>query len=161
MPRVDDRHLVAVVHVRLGVVVDGRRFGERGEHVERGQGARGGLNARRFGGDRRAQRLEQLELALEDPLVGAEHLLLVFLQRRRDEALAAGDRLLAVVVGRHGVQVRLRDFDVVAEHAVVADLQRGDAGARALALFHLGDDLLARAADRPQLVELGDRRRRA
>ena len=75
-------------------------------------------------GDLRAQRLEQLELALDDPLVGAEHLLLVFLQRRRDEALAAGNRLLADVVGRHGVQVRLRDFDVVAEHAVEADLQR-------------------------------------
>ena len=60
--------------------------------------------ARRLRRDRAAQRLEQLELALEDPLVGAEHLLLVFLERRRDEALAAGDGLLAVVVGRHAVR---------------------------------------------------------
>ena len=59
---------------------------------------------------RAAQRLEQLELALEDPLVGAEHLLLVLLQRRRDEALAAGDRLLAVVVGRHAA--RRFDFEI-------------------------------------------------
>ena len=73
---------------------------------------------------RGAQRLEQLDFALDDPLVGAEHLLFVLLQRRRDEALAAGDGLLAVVVGRHAGEVRLRDLDVVAEHAVVADLER-------------------------------------
>ncbi len=55
----------------------------------------------------RARRSSKMcELAFEDLLVGAEHLLFVFLQRRRDEAFAAGDRLLAVVVGRHGVQVR-------------------------------------------------------
>ena len=64
------------------------------------------------------------------PLVGAEHLLFVVLERRRDEALAAGDRLLAVIVGGHGVQVRLRDLDVVAEHAIEAHLERVDAGAR-------------------------------
>ena len=93
--------------------------------------------------------------ALENPLVGAEHLLLVLLQRRRDEPLAARDRLLAVIVRRHGMQIRFRDLDVVAEHAVVAHLERVDAGARALALFELGDHLLARAADAPEIVELG------
>ena len=128
--------------------------GQRAEHVEHGQRPRGVLHARRLGGDRRAQRLEDLELALEDALVGAQHLLLVLLQRRRDEALAAGHGLLAVVVRRDVVQVRLGDLDVVAEHAVEADLQRVDAGARALALFHLGDHLLARSADVPQVVEL-------
>ena len=51
------------------------------------------------------------------------------------------------------MQVRLRDLDVVAEDAIEADLQRLDAGARALAVFHLGDDLLARAADVPQVVD--------
>ena len=121
----------------------------------RGQRARRVLDARRFGRHLAAQRLEDLQLALEDPLVGAEHLRLVLLERRRGESLAAGDRLLALVVGRHGVKVGLRDLDVVAEDAVEADLQRADAGARALAVLHLGDDLPARAADRLQLVELG------
>ena len=71
-----------------------------GEHIERRERARGVLDARRLGRDRLAQRLEDLQLALEDPLVGAEHLLLVFLERRRREAFAAGNRLLALVVGR-------------------------------------------------------------
>src|SRR5205823_6291768 len=95
-----------------------------------------------------------LELALENPLVGAEHLLFVLLQRRRDEALAAGNRLLAVVIGRDGMEVRLRDLDVVPEDAVVADLQRRDAGSRPLALLHLRDDLFPRSTDRLDLVEL-------
>ena len=150
------RHnLVAVVHVRLGVVGERGGLGQAGQHVQRRQGAGGVENARRLGGHTCAQRLEELELALEDPLVGAEHLLLVLLERGRDEALAAGNGLLAVIVGRHRVEVRLRHLDVVAEHAIEADLQRGDAGARALLLLHLGDDLLARAADVAQLVELG------
>ena len=152
---VDDRDLVAVVHVRLDVVRKRSGFGEAGKDVERSQRARRFLNARRFGGDPGAQLLEQLDLALEDPLVGAEHFLLVFLQRRRDEPLSTGDRLLAVVVGRHRMQVRLRNLDVVAEHAVVADLQRVDAGASALAFFELGDHLLARSADAPQFVDFG------
>ena len=52
MPRVDDDHLVAVVDVRLGVVVDGGGLGQRGEHVERGERARRRLNPRRLGGHR-------------------------------------------------------------------------------------------------------------
>ena len=52
MPRVDDDDLVAVVHVRLGVVVDGGGLGERGEHVERRERARRRLDARRLGGHR-------------------------------------------------------------------------------------------------------------
>ena len=58
-----------------------------------------------------------------------------------------------MVVGRDRVQIRLGDLDVVAEHAVVAHLQRVDAGARALALFELRDHLFARSADAPQVVE--------
>ena len=117
------------MNVGLDVVVDGRRFGERGEDVERRQRPCRRLNPRRLGGDGAPQLVEDLQLAFDDALVGAQHLLFVFLQRRRDESLAAGDGLLAMVVGWHGVQVRLRDFDVVAEYAVEANLERRDAGA--------------------------------
>ncbi len=118
------------------------------EDVERGQRACGVLNARRFGGDAAAQVLEDLQLALEDSLVGAEYLGLVLLERSRGEPFAAGDGLLALIVVRNGVQVRFGDLDVVAEDTIEADLQRGDAGSGALALLHLGDDLTAGAANR-------------
>ena len=145
MARVGRDELVAGVHLRLGVVLDRRRLGERAR-ARRATRAPRAVSCTRgaSAATRRAQRLEDLELALEDALVGAEDLLLVLLERRRDESLAAGDRLLAVVVGRHACQVRPRDLDVVAEDPVVADLQRRDAGPRALGFFHLGDALLAR-----------------
>src|SRR2546425_1237358 len=84
-----------------------RSTSDAGEDVEPGR--RGGrvLYAGRFGCARPPQSLEDIELALEDPLVGAEHLLFVVLQRRRDEALPARDRLLPMVISRHRVQVRL------------------------------------------------------
>ena len=75
----------------------------------------------------------RLVLEVADALLGAEDLLLVLLELRRDEALGVDQRLLAHVVGRDPVQVRLGDLDVVAEDLVVADLERADAGALPLA----------------------------
>ena len=50
-------------------------FGERGQHVELGQRARGALDPADRRADRRAQRVEQLALrAIADPLLGAEDL---------------------------------------------------------------------------------------
>ena len=156
MTAVGDEEVVAVVDVRFDVVRKGGRLGQPGQHVEGGEAARGFLNPRApRAATRAAKLLEELDFALEDPLVGADHLLLVLLQRRRDEPLSAGNRLLAVIVGRNGVQIRFGDLDVVAEDPVIPHLQRADARPRALALLERGDDLLAGAADAAQLVELG------
>jgi hypothetical protein len=58
--------------LRLDVVVDGGGSASAASTSSVPQRARGRLDARRLGGDRRAQRLEDLQLALENPLVGAE-----------------------------------------------------------------------------------------
>ena len=76
-------HLVAVVDVRLDVVVDGRAFrparpARRAWPSARADAWMRGASA----ATARAKLLEQLELALEDALVGAEDLLFVLLQRR-------------------------------------------------------------------------------
>ena len=63
--------------------------------------------SRSLSGDRAAQIVEQAQLEFEDAFVGTENFLLVLLQRRRDETLAAGDRLFAMVIGRDGVEIRL------------------------------------------------------
>ena len=110
VPRVGDREFVAVVHLGLDVVVDAPRSRPgRASTSSVGERPRRVLDPRRFGRDAGAERLEELELALEDPLVGAEDLVFVLLQRRRDEALAAGNRLLAEVVGRHACRF---DFEI-------------------------------------------------
>ena len=154
MAAVGYSQLFAVVHVGLDVVIDGGVFGERRQDIERGQRARRCLDSRRFCGHRTDKCFEELELAFKNPLVSAEHFFFVFFQRRRDETLAAGDGLLAQVVGRDGVQVGFGDLDVVPEDTVVADLEGPNTCARPLSVLHLGDHLLARAADRVQFVQL-------
>ena len=47
------------------------------------------------------------------------------------------------------------NFDVIARDLVEADLQRGDAGAFAFALFHGSDDLFAVLAEVAEFVEFG------
>ncbi len=64
---------------------------------------------------------------------------LVLLQVRRDIAFAVGGGLLAHVVVRHVAEIGLRDLDVVAEDGVVADFERVDAGAFALACLEVRD----------------------
>ena len=51
--------------------------------------------------------------------------------------------------------MRVGDLDVEAVHAVVFDLQIGDAGARALARLERHQELAAVVVDRAKLVELG------
>ena len=97
---------------------------------------------------------------VEDLLFGVEHFALVILQLGGGEALGVDQGLLAFVVGGREVQIGAGDFDVVAEDVVEADLQRGDAGALALAGFDLGDVLVAVLAEVAELVELGDGSRR-
>lgn len=58
------------------------------------------------------------------------------------------------MVGHEG-GVRLRDFDVVAEDAVVGDLERLDAGAFALAGLEFGEEAADVAGDEAKGVELG------
>ena len=152
---VDDRHLVAVVHVRLGVVADRCRVGQRGQHVEARQRARGAAGARRHRPPRaraapRRARSSRSRMRSSAPRTFSSYSLSAGVMKRSPPAMVC----LRMVVGRDVVEVRLRDLDVVAEDAVEADLERRDAGARPLALLHLGDDLLAGSADVPQLVEL-------
>ena len=149
--QIDD---AAVVDVRAAVARRGarpRRAPPARRPRRRAPRARAAGRRRRH---RRAQPREDLQLERDPPLVGGEDRLLELGQLRRHEALGVGDRLLAPVVGGHRREVRARDLDVVAEHAVVLDLQRRDAGALALARLDGGDAIAAARGDVAQLVEL-------
>ena len=61
--------------------------------------------------------------------------------------------MFAYVLGRRVGQLRFGDLDVVPEHAVVPDLQRIDAGAGALGLFHRCDRRFSASADPAQTIE--------
>jgi len=51
------------------------------------------------------------------------------------------------------VRVRLRDFEIVAKDGVELYFQAGDSGALAFALFDLGEELFAVAAEVAELIE--------
>ncbi len=76
--------------------------------------------------------VEQL-LARERAILRRERAVLERLQLRRDVALRVLERLPAPVVVGNLLRVGVGDLDVEAVHAVVLDLEIGDAGARALA----------------------------
>ena len=147
MSPIADRQLVTLVHLRLDVIGDSGRLRQPGQHVEGGNRPRRFLDSYGFGGDPEAKLFEQLDLPLQDTLIGTQNLFFVLLERWRDEPLASGYGLFAMVVRWNGVQIRLRDLDVVAKYPVVTNFQRIDARAPALMLLELGNHLPAGAAD--------------
>ena len=106
-----------------------------------------------------AQFGEQAPLDFGDAFVGGQDFAFVLLELGRGEALGICQGLLALEIGGDQVQIGVGHFDVKAEDLVVANLERGDSGALALALFHGGDDLAAVLAQVAQLVEFGVARR--
>ena len=151
------RKFIPVVHMRLGVVAGRRGVSQRGQCVERSHGAGGIQNAWGLCGHPRTQRLKQREFPHGEPLVGVQHLVLKLLERGRDVPFAAGDGLLPDVVVRRVGEIRLGDLDVVPEHPVITNLERRDACACALSLFHRGDGGFTAATDAAQFVHFGVR----
>ena len=54
-----------------------------------------------------------------------ENFFFEFLELFGEKALGAHGGLLSLVVRRHALDMRLRDFDVIAENAIVSDLKEG------------------------------------
>ena len=110
-------------------------------------------------GDVRLQRLQQrlvkLLFAHQRALARRQGAVLERLQLRRQVALDVFQRLPAAVIGRQVVGVGPPDLDVKAVHAVVFDLERGNAGALALARLQRQQKTAAVAIQRAQLVQLG------
>ena len=131
-----------------------RHAREREQHIQRLQRARRGAQARQRLFQRLADLAEELILEAHGVFLRAEYLALQILQFLGDEPLAVGERLLARVAIRHLIVKRARDFDVIAKHAVVTDLQVFDAGGLALAKFQFGEVILAVFGDIAQLIQL-------
>ena len=150
---VDERGRVPVE--RLGAL------GEVREHVELGDAAAAAFSGARRSMQEVEQRVVQRALAHQRALARRQHLVLELLQLLGDVALGALDRLPARVVRRRLVGLRLADLDVVAVHAVVADLQRRDAGRGFLALFEVDQELVGVAWTARAVRRVRRRSRRA
>ena len=121
--------------------VEGERaFRQRRQHVELGQRLGAAAKRLEYGAKLVQQRFVKRALAHQGTLARRQHLVLEGLQLRADVALRALDGLAPRVVRGHLVGLRASDLEVVAMHAVVADLERGDAGRGALALLEIDEE---------------------
>ena len=107
------------------------------------------------GFDGSAQRLEEMLFTLDGLLLCAEHPFFVVLEFLGDVPFGVLERLLAVETDGNVLHMGVGDFDVVAEHLVVADLQRGNAGLLGQASLVLGQPCRAVALQTPVLIEFG------
>ena len=160
VPPVDDPQHRLVNHLRPAVVPLPGQLGQGRQHVDLGQRRRRRLHPPPIGRHDVAKVQEQRVLQLLGLFVGRKHLLLVFLQLRRDVTLGVLNRLLADVLGGNLFAVGVGDFDVVAENLVEADFQVRDAGPLGLLGLVAGDPLLAAAGQLAQGVQLGAESRR-
>ena len=92
-----------------------------------------------------SQLLKKLIFALACPFVRPKDFRLHLLQFGRDKTLSTNGRLFAGVMPRHVRQVRLRHFNEIAEHRIVAHFERFDAGHSDFAFLQLADPILALA----------------
>ncbi len=138
------------------VQVEGQRaFGEVAQHVQLGQRGGGFLQRRQMADQQFQQFFVELLFTSEGAAFGRQRLVLEFLELRRDETLGAFERLPADVVGRRGFGLLARQFDEVAVHAVVADLEVGQARTRLLARLQVHQVLAGVFGERLQFVQLG------
>ncbi len=84
---------------------------------------------------------------------GGQHLLLEFLQLRRNEALGVLQGLAANVITGDIFRLQAADLDVVAVHAVIADLEGGETGTRLFLGFQFRQEVAGVGAQLPQFIE--------
>ena len=131
-----------------------RHGGKAAQHVQLGDGLRGLLDAGGFGRHGLPQLGEKLIFERDDAVLGREDGALELLELLGDVALAGGERLLADIGIGDEAQLSLGDFDVIAEHAVVAHAEIPDAGLFLLPRLDLREHALAAGLDGAQLVKL-------
>ena len=131
-----------------------RDLRERAQHIGLRNRLRGRLNAVHRKRHLLAHLAEQLILQIDNLLLCVQHGVLILLELLCDIALTVCERLLSNIVIRHLRGLQARYFDIIAKDAVVTDLQLGDAGRFALALFNRRDLALSAGGDIAQFVQL-------
>ena len=130
-------------------------FGQSAEGVDLRDGAGGVLQGFEFGQDGGAELRKDFRFEGARAFFAAEDAAFHVFQFRRDEAFRVGRSLFAGVIGGDGGEVRLGDFEVVAEDRVVADFERLDAGAGDFAVLQFSDPLTSFGAGATEFVEVG------
>ena len=153
-----DDETMTVVDVRPRVIALGGKMRERAGDIEAAERLGAFLDRGALRDDAGSEPLENLEFEPERAVGGAGDLGFQFAQFGGGEAHLAGQRL-AVDEGRverrgqQLVAVLGGDLDEIAEHVVVPDLERADAGFLGIARLQGGDHAAGFVAQRARLVE--------
>lgn len=126
MPAVPDGNHIAVSHLGTTVAVAACHLGKRAIYIELRQHIRRFLNPVHIFRHLHADIAEELIFKRHTLLAGAEHLRFHILELLGDITFAVCQRLLADIPVRHLVYVGFGNLYVIAENAVIADLQRLD-----------------------------------
>src|SRR4051794_38184698 len=102
------------------VIARAGQFGQGGQHVDFGERMGRGLQPRSGGGDHLAKFDEHVKLTLSELVLGGEDFLFVLLELWRYVALGIFERLLADVIRRHLLAMRMRDLKIIPKHRIEA-----------------------------------------
>ena len=141
MSAVGDLNRTVHGDLRLSVVVFQCDIGKGCQHVYLRHCSRRLLHALQHGSQTVPHLGEDALLQPEHPVFCAEDFILHLFQFLGDKPFAVGESLLADVVRRNQVVVRACDFQIVAEHPIVTDLQSLDARALPFPLENLVHNL--------------------
>ncbi len=149
----------ARVDLRAHIALLDRKLGKSGIMIELGQRRARRRKRLLLGEHKIAESGEELELECERAVSGLGDARLERGKLGRGEAHDIGERL-AVDEGLgmrrlgQGRSIGRGDLDEIAEHVVVADLERLDGGRLGIGRLQAGDDLAAAVAQFPLLVEI-------
>ena len=126
MAAIPDLNPIGKIHDRTGVIVITCDICKRTEHVEGRNRLRGLLHTVHFSGNLIPHLDKNIIFQRRQPFLRAEHRAFKLFEFLRDIAFTVCKCLLADVILRHSIQVRLADLDIIAEHTIIADLELAD-----------------------------------
>ena len=130
---------------RPAITEESRRLRKRADNVDNRNRVGSLLNRSEVVQSLVPQLLKKLIFALARPFVRPKNFRLHLLQFWRDKTLPTDGRLFAGIMRGHIRQIRLRHFNEIAEHRIVAHFERFDAGHSDFAFLQLADPILALA----------------
>ncbi len=154
MPAVFDGYRIRGVDFRTDILPAHRQGGETIEHVQSSHATGARLHPLHIGKGLLQQSSIQALLYLQDFLFRTQDFRLVFLQLFGNIAFRVGQGLLAYPFLRHLVLVRIGHLQIIAEHVVVPDFQRGNARPLRFRLLQTHEVILAGIGDGAQIIQL-------
>ena len=154
MSSLADFNFIREIHRGAAVVVIQRHSSKAAQHIQPSYGRRRLLDARQLRCNRRSHLLVQLGSPVYGFLLGVQHPFLQLLYLLGNVPLGIGQGLLADIMRRHLILEGIGNLDVIAEHPVIPDAQRPDAGGILFPFLYLRQDAPDILRKMPSLIQL-------